>query len=104
MTFQKALIKLALPGSPSTAVMTTNTTELAVNLALILRGTDDPDKLARARHRAGVISPSVAGFIAGCAAGGVLEVRFGLWALTLPVVLAAIAIPLGELWSDGPIG
>jgi uncharacterized membrane protein YoaK (UPF0700 family) len=41
--------------------------------------------------------PSVAGFVAGCAAGGFLELYFGLGALVLPVVLAAIAILLGEL-------
>jgi uncharacterized membrane protein YoaK (UPF0700 family) len=44
---------------------------------------------------------SVAGFVAGCATGGFLEVHFGLRALALPVVLAVIAIPLGELWRDG---
>jgi uncharacterized membrane protein YoaK (UPF0700 family) len=81
--------------------MTTNTTQLAVDLATVMRRAGDPDKLARARHRAGVILPSVAGFIAGCAAGGFLELHFGLWSLTLPLVLAATAIPLGELWNDG---
>ncbi len=44
--------------------------------------------------------PSVAGFVAGCAAGGFLELHFGLGALVLPVVLAAIAIPLGELVKE----
>jgi hypothetical protein len=39
--------------------------------------------------------------VAGCAAGAVLEVHFGLWALALPVVLAALAVPLGELTSAG---
>jgi uncharacterized membrane protein YoaK (UPF0700 family) len=47
-----------------------------------------------------VIFPSVAGFIAGCACGGLLEIHFGLSALALPVALAAIAIPIGELWRD----
>jgi len=97
MATQNALIKLALPGSPSTAVMTTNTTQLAVDLAIIARGRGDPEDLARARHRTGVIFPSVA---AGCACGGLLEIHFGLSALALPVALAAIAIPIGELWRD----
>jgi uncharacterized membrane protein YoaK (UPF0700 family) len=39
----------------------------------------------------------VIGFVAGCAAGGFLELYFGLRALVLPVALAAIAIPLSEL-------
>jgi hypothetical protein len=48
--------------------------------------------------------PCVVGFVGGCAAGAVLEVYFGLWALALPVVLAALAVPLGELGSDGGSG
>jgi uncharacterized membrane protein YoaK (UPF0700 family) len=101
MATQNALVKLALPGAPSTAVMTTNTTQLTIDLATLLWSRGDPDDLASARHRAGVTFPSVVGFVAGCAAGAVLEVRFGLWALALPVVLAALAIPLGELRADG---
>jgi uncharacterized membrane protein YoaK (UPF0700 family) len=101
MATQNALVKRALPGAPSTAVMTTNTTQLTIDLATLLWGRGDPDDLAKARRRAGVTFPSVVGFVAGCAAGAVLEVRFGLWALALPVILAALAVPLGELWSDG---
>jgi uncharacterized membrane protein YoaK (UPF0700 family) len=101
MAIQNALIRLALPGSPATAAMTANVTQLAVDLATVIPGIGEPDKLARARHRTGMILPSVAGFIAGCAAGGFLELHFGLWALTLPLLLAVTAIPLGELWNDG---
>lgn len=102
MATQNALVKLALPGSPSTAVMTTNTTQLAVDLAMIARGRGEPENLARARHRASMIFPSVAGFVAGCAAGSLLEIHLGLRALALPVFLAALAVPLGEIWSDVP--
>jgi uncharacterized membrane protein len=38
----------------------------------------------------------VTGFVAGCAAGAVLEVKLGFWALALPVVLSALAVPLGR--------
>lgn len=100
MAIQNALIKLALPGSPSTAVMTTNTTQLAVDLAIVVRRRDDPDQLARSRHRAWLIFPSIAGFVIGCTAAALLEVRYGLRTLLLPVVLAMIAIPLGEHWYD----
>jgi len=85
---------------PSTAVMTTNTTELTIDLATLLWSRGDPDYLARARSRAGATFPAVVGFVAGCAAGAVLEFQFGLWALALPVVLAALAVPLGELRAD----
>jgi uncharacterized membrane protein YoaK (UPF0700 family) len=101
MATQNALGKLALPGAPSTAVMTTNTTQLTIDLATLAGGWGEPDDLAGARRRASVTFPCVVGFAAGCAAGAVLEVRCGLWALALPVVLAALAVPLGELRSDG---
>jgi len=97
MATQNALVKLALPGAPSTAVMTTNTTQLIVDLATLARGQGEPDDLAMARRRASVTGSCVVGFVAGCAAGAVLEVHFGLWALVLPVALAGIAVPLGEL-------
>src|SRR5437868_5312171 len=75
MATQNALVKPALPGAPSTAVMTTNTTQLTVDLATLARGLGKPDDLARARHRAGVTFPCVVGFVAGCAAGAALEVH-----------------------------
>jgi uncharacterized membrane protein YoaK (UPF0700 family) len=95
MATQNALVKLALPGAPSTAVMTTNITQLTVDLATLLRGTGQPEEWARARRRASATIPCIIGFIVGCAAGAVLEVHVGLWALTLPVILAALAVPLG---------
>ena len=72
-----------------------------VALATLARGRDDPDKLAQARRRASMTCLCVVGFVCGCAAGAVLEVYFGLWALVLPVILAALPVPLGELRSDG---
>jgi uncharacterized membrane protein YoaK (UPF0700 family) len=100
MATQNALVKLALPDTPSTAVMTTNITQLTCDLAALAGGWGEPDDLARARRRAGATVPCIVGFVAGCAAGAVLEVHLGLWALVLPVVLAALAIPLGELRND----
>ena len=100
MATQNALGALALKDAPPTAVMTTNITQLTIDLATLARGRDDPDKLAQARRRASMTCLCVVGFVCGCAAGAVLEVYFGLWALSLPVVLAALAIPLGELRSD----
>jgi uncharacterized membrane protein YoaK (UPF0700 family) len=102
MATQNALVRLALPGTPSTAVMTTNITQLTVDLTTLARGLGKPDELARARHRAGVSFLCVVAFVAGCAAGAALEVHFGLWALALPVLLAVLAVGLGELRSDSP--
>jgi uncharacterized membrane protein YoaK (UPF0700 family) len=96
MATQNALVRLDPAGFPSTAVLTTNTVQLTIDLAVLVRGRGDPEDLFRARHRVRLTLPSVAGFIAGCAVGGFLEVHFGLWALVLPVVLAFAAILLGE--------
>ena len=65
MATQNALVKLALPGAPSTAVMTTNTTQLTVDLATLAWGRGKPADLARAWHRASVTFPCVVGFVAG---------------------------------------
>jgi uncharacterized membrane protein YoaK (UPF0700 family) len=102
MATQNALVKLGLPGFPSTAVMTTNTTQLTVDLARVGRHIGKSEDITRARRRARITFPSVAGFVAGCGAGGFLELHFGLRALLLPVILAVIAVPLGELLSEDP--
>jgi uncharacterized membrane protein YoaK (UPF0700 family) len=97
MATQNALVKLALVESPSTAVMTTNTTQLIVDVAALVRNAEEPDKHDKRRRQARVTFLCMAGFVAGCVAGAVLELHFGLGALVLPVVLAALAVPLGEL-------
>jgi uncharacterized membrane protein YoaK (UPF0700 family) len=97
MATQNALVKLALLESPSTAVMTTNTTQLIVDLAALVRNAKDLDNLGKIRRRARVTFLCMAGFVGGCVAGAVLELHFGVRALALPVILAALAIPLGEL-------
>ena len=97
MATQNVLVKLALKDVPSTAVMTTNITQLTVDLATLARSRADADELAKARRRARMTFACVIGFVVGCAAGAALEVKFGLWALALPVVLSALAIPLGRV-------
>jgi uncharacterized membrane protein YoaK (UPF0700 family) len=96
MATQNALVKLALVESPSTAVMTTNTTQLIVDLAALVRGAEEPDKIRRTRRRARVTFLCMAGFVGGCVAGAAFKLLFGVGALTLPVILAALAVPLGE--------
>ncbi|HSV24298.1 MAG TPA: YoaK family protein, partial [Xanthobacteraceae bacterium] len=77
MATQNALVRLELPGFPSTAVMTINITQLAIDLALLVQGKGDPPDIARARRGARLTFPSVIGSVAGCAAGGFLELYFG---------------------------
>lgn len=99
MATQNALVRLALPGCPATAVLTTNTTQLAITLTKLVTARESVE-IASLRHRAGVLFSRVVGFVAGSAMGAFLEVRFHLFALVLPLALAAIAIPLGDLWID----
>lgn len=100
MATQNALTRLALPGAPSTAVMTTNATQLTIDVVTLARRHGEAEHLGEVRSRAAATSSSVVGFVAGCAGGAILELRCGLGALALPVALAALAVPLGGLWSD----
>jgi uncharacterized membrane protein YoaK (UPF0700 family) len=100
MATQNGLVMLTLKDSPPTAVMTTNITQLTVDLVTLARGRGDPDDLASARRRARMTLPCVVAFAGGCTVGAILEVSFGLWALALPVVLAVLAVGLAELRKD----
>lgn len=96
MATQNAMVKLALVKAPSTAAMTTNTTQLVIDLVTLARGRESPNDLADVRQRARVTFLCLAGFATGCMAGALLELRFGMGALTLPVILAVLAVALGE--------
>jgi len=96
MATQNALVRLTLPGSPSTAVMTTNATQLIIDVATLVRHRRAPDEVATARRRAGVTFSCIVGFVCGAAIGAVLDVHYGLRALAFPVGLAAVAVLLGE--------
>ena len=97
MATQNVLVKPALKDTPSTAVMTTNITQLTLDLSMLTRSHGDADELAEVRRRVRMTFACVIGFVAGCAGGAALEVKFGLWALALPVVLSALAVPLGQV-------
>jgi len=99
MAIQNALVRLALPGAPSTAVMTTNVTQFTVDVAMLARGSDEPGPLATVRRRANLTLVSVIGFGVGLGLGALLELHFGLWSLIFPMTLAALSIPLGESWN-----
>ena len=94
MASHNALVKLTLPGTPSTAVMTTNVTQLTLDLVMLALKRGEQEDLAKASRRVAVTFPCVVGFLAGCGAGAALAVHFGLSALALPVVLALVAVSL----------
>jgi len=98
MAIQNAVVRLALHGSPSTAVMTTNTAQFAVDVAKLIRGREQHTDLSEVRHHAYLTLASILGFVIGLVLGAILEVRLGLWSLAFPAILAAVSIPLAEFW------
>ena len=94
MAVQNALVRIALTGAPSTAVLTTNITLLMMDLGDILLGQRD---VAKARDRSKRTSPAVAGFLLGCALGAWCEAAIGLRALVLPASFALLALALGVI-------
>jgi len=99
MAIQNALVRLALPGAPSTAVMTTNVTQFTVDLATLIRGRGQQTDLSQVRSRADVTLTSVLGFVVGLVLGAILEIHLGLWSLIFPVILSALSVPLAERWD-----
>jgi uncharacterized membrane protein YoaK (UPF0700 family) len=96
MATQSALVRLALPGLPATVVLTTNVTQLTIDLARLACSCDEPGDFAQVQRRAGVTLESVLGFGLGVVSGAILEIHFGLWSLILPALIGVILIPLGE--------
>ena len=99
MATQNAVVKLALPGHPTTAVMSMNAAQLAIDLAMLARCLFKPINVSEIRSRADVTTLAVLGFVLGVVAGAILEIHFGLWSLILPSLLAGLAIPLSESWT-----
>jgi uncharacterized membrane protein YoaK (UPF0700 family) len=97
MATQNALVKIGLKDAPSTAAMTTNTTQLVVDLATLVLARGTPDVLARCRRRRDMIYPCLGAFVAGCAIGAILQTYFGLRALAFPAGLAILAIVIDEV-------
>ena len=91
MACQFALLRLAVPGAPSTAVMTGNLTNAVLSLL---------DRLSKrplmdgADERLKKSLKDVVGFCAGCVAGAVAVSFLGPWAWSIPVALAGAAIIL----------
>lgn len=91
MATQYALLRLAIPGAISTAVMTGNLTNtVLLSLDLLAAGRSrTPEESGRLRSVGLLI-----GFLGGCVAAAVAVSVLADWAWTLPVVLAAIAVLL----------
>jgi uncharacterized membrane protein YoaK (UPF0700 family) len=94
MACQFALLRLAVPGTPSTAVMTGNLTNATLSLL---------DSLARsgplmegANERFKRTAKLLVGFFVGCVAGAAAFSLLGGWAWSLPVALAGAAVQVPQ--------
>jgi uncharacterized membrane protein YoaK (UPF0700 family) len=93
MAVQNALVQIALKESPSTCVMTTNTTRLVIDLGEVLLGRCGNDGV-KAGERAKWTGLAIAGFVVGCGLGAGCQAVTGLWSLTLPAGLALVALAI----------
>jgi uncharacterized membrane protein YoaK (UPF0700 family) len=100
MAVQNALVQLSLPGTPATAVMTTNVTRFTLDIAEVLLRRN-PGEAAAARRRAARTWPAIMGFTAGAALGAACYAAAGMISLALPAGLGllALAISLGRARS-----
>jgi uncharacterized membrane protein YoaK (UPF0700 family) len=91
MACQYALLRLAIPGAISTAVMTGNLTNTVLSLMDATSRNPllpvDAGRLTRSLHL-------LLGFLAGCIAAAVAVSLLGDWAWSFPVALAAFAVAL----------
>ena len=107
MGVQSAAVRLNLHGVHSTNVMTTNTTQLAIDVAqwlMAIRRASGPIPDAAARReraeaaaRIAALMPIMGAFLIGSFAGGIGFVTLGFWCL-LPVILIMLAVIGWALW------
>jgi len=92
MACQFSLLRLAVPGAPSTAVMTGNLTSGVLSLLDTLSRSEPLIDGAKERLRETV--ELVVPFCLGCVVGAAAVSWLGAWAWSLPVALAGIAVAL----------
>jgi uncharacterized membrane protein YoaK (UPF0700 family) len=98
MGTQSATVRLLMKNVASTNVMTTNTTQIAIDAAELLiawqarrRAPADAALAAAcdaARARFGALLPIMLGFLAGTVVGTLAYVATGVWALLLPLAVS----------------
>jgi uncharacterized membrane protein YoaK (UPF0700 family) len=92
MACQFALLRLALPVAPSTAVMTGNLTNAVLSL-LDTMSRSEPSKVSDAARLRSSLHLLV-GFFGGCVVAAAGVTYLGDWAWSFPVVLALVAVAL----------
>jgi uncharacterized membrane protein YoaK (UPF0700 family) len=92
MACQFALLRLALPVAPSTAVMTGNLTNTV--LSLLDRQSRTQPLMAGNTERLRSSLPLLIGFFGGCVVAAAAVSLLGDWAWSFPVALAGVAVAL----------
>jgi uncharacterized membrane protein YoaK (UPF0700 family) len=101
MAIQNAFGPLVLRDTPSTVVMTSNTTKLFVDLAMLLACPRvDRQQRGATRWQVRQLASEGAGFLLGCAAGALSHVTLHDWALAIPAGCLALTLLLSD---EGPI-
>jgi uncharacterized membrane protein YoaK (UPF0700 family) len=111
MGVQSALVRLLVQGSPSTSVMTTNTTQLAIDTTeLILawrwrRGgvpasTKAASEYVEIKRRLNKLWPVMLGFFLGTLAGAVAYVRLDLWCVVFAIAIVG-ALSVWAIFFSG---
>jgi uncharacterized membrane protein YoaK (UPF0700 family) len=90
MAIQNAAHRIHMGTAPPTTLMTGTTTQIMIDIADMIRGTQGPARdaiLARLRR----MCVAVASFAAGAAAGAMLFYTIGTWCFALPPIVALLA-------------
>jgi uncharacterized membrane protein YoaK (UPF0700 family) len=102
MGVQSAMVRLLMRGVASTNVMTTNTTQMAVDITLVLlhRIAGTSTAAGAARDRLAGLLPIVIGFVSGTAIGAVGYAVTGFWTLLVPLAIA-YAVCFWSFYANG---
>ena len=102
MGVQSAMVRLLMRGVASTNVMTTNTTQMAVDVTLVLlhRASGTSAAAGAARDRLSGLLPIVVGFVCGTAIGAVGYSVTGFWTLLVPLAIA-YAVCVWAFFAEG---
>jgi uncharacterized membrane protein YoaK (UPF0700 family) len=111
MGIQSAAVRLLMKGVASTNVMTTNTTQIAIDATEFVlawhagRGAPDDSTVAAAyaaaRARLAGLAPIMFGFLLGTAAGTASYVATGVWGLLVPVAIMYGIFAWASAWPGG---
>jgi uncharacterized membrane protein YoaK (UPF0700 family) len=111
MGMQSASVRLMMKGVASTNVMTTNTTQIAIDATELVLAwhagrrapADDAAAAAYAAARARLagLFPIMLGFLLGTAAGTLAYVATGVWGLLLPLAIMYALFARASAWSGG---